>query len=187
MNRFDVQDTPLAGLRRVVSRRLGDERGHLARAFCQDELLEVGWTAAVAQANLTHTRDKGTVRGLHFQYPPHAEMKLVRCLRGEVWDVAVDLRRGSPTFLRWHAERLSGDNLTALLIPEGFAHGFQALTDGVDMLYLHSVVHVAGSEGGLNVLDPALALPWPLPMGTLSERDRTCPFITDGFEGIATP
>jgi len=187
MNRFDLQDTPLAGLRRVVSRRLGDERGHLTRAFCQDELREVGWRAVVAQANLTHTRYKGTVRGLHFQYPPHAEMKLVRCLRGEVWDVAVDLRRGSPTFLHWHAERLSGDNLVSMLIPEGFAHGFQTLTDDVDMLYLHSAAHVAGSEGGLSVHDPALTLPWPLPIGTLSERDRTHPFITECFEGIVIP
>lgn len=185
MSRLNVEDTSLAGLRRVVSHRLGDERGYLARAFCQDELRNAGWTAAVAQANLTHTRDKGTVRGLHFQHPPRAEMKLVRCLRGEVWDVAVDLRRGSPTFLRWYAERLSGENLTALLIPEGFAHGFQTLTDDVDMLYLHSTAHAPGSEGGLSVRDPVLALPWPLPIGTLSERDQSHSFITDGFEGIA--
>ncbi len=187
MKRLEVQETGIPGLRRVVSTRLGDERGFLARVFCQDEMQAAGWRGPVAQANVTHTRKKGTVRGFHFQHPPHAEMKLVRCLRGEVWDVAVDLREGSPTFLRWHAERLSGDNLAALLIPEGFAHGFQTLTDDVDMLYMHSAPHTPGSEGGIHVLDPVLAVTWPLPIGTLSERDRTFPLITAPFKGIAQP
>ena len=107
---------------------MGDARGFLSRLFCAEELRAAGWTGPIAQINHTHTARKGTVRGMHFQYPPHAEMKLVSCLRGEVWDVAVDIRAGSQTFLRWHAEILSADNGRALLIPQGFAHGFQALT-----------------------------------------------------------
>lgn len=187
MNRLELHATPLAGLTHVVSRRLGDERGHLARVFCMDELRAAGWSGPVAQANITHTRQRGTVRGLHFQHPPHAEMKLVRCLRGEVWDVAVDLRQGSPSFLQWHAQRLSADRLNALLIPEGFAHGFQTLSDDVEMLYLHSQAHAPDSEGGLNVLDPRLAVNWPLPLSTLSERDRSRPFLTASFEGLRLP
>ena len=126
MKRLAIADLPLAGLKRIERQRLGDARGFLSRLFCAEELAAAGWSKPIAQINQTFTAKRGTVRGLHFQYPPHAEMKLVSCLRGEVWDVAVDVRAGSKTFLRWHAERLSADNGCALLIPEGFAHGFQA-------------------------------------------------------------
>jgi len=187
MNRLDVANTPLVGLHRIISRRLGDQRGHLMRVFCQDELRPAGWNHPIAQANVTHTRRKGTVRGLHFQRPPHAEVKLVRCLQGEVWDVVVDLRRDSATFLQWHAERLSEDNATALLIPEGFAHGFQTLTDDVAMLYLHSRPHAPESEGGLHVSDPTLELAWPLPIEQMSDRDRALPFLSSGCRKRATP
>ncbi len=187
MSRLEVRDTPIPGLRLVISLVLGDNRGYLNRVFCRDELVDAGWSGPVAQANITLTKHKGTVRGLHFQFPPHAEMKLVRCLRGEVWDVAVDLRRGSPTYLRWHAERLTGDNCTALLVPEGFAHGFQSLTDDVEMLYLHSAPYAPRSEGGLNVSDPAVGVAWPLPIYQISERDRAFHHVSDGFGGIALP
>jgi dTDP-4-dehydrorhamnose 3,5-epimerase len=187
MKRLDMHDTPIAGLRRIVSVRLGDARGYLARAFCQDELAQAGWSKPVAQANITLTHARGTVRGLHYQLPPDAEMKLVRCVRGEVWDVAVDLRRGSPTFMRWHAERLSPDNLTALLIPEGCAHGFQALTDDVEMLYLHSASYVPGSERGISATDPRVDIAWPLPIREMSERDRSFPPLPMNFEGVLLP
>ena len=144
--RLVVEDTPLAGLKRVRRQPLGDARGFLVRLFCADELRDAGWRAPVAQVNQTRTRARGSVRGLHYQRPPHAETKLVHCLRGEVFDVAVDLRRGSPTFLRWHAERLSEDNGVALLIPEGFAHGLQTLADDVDMLYCHSAAYAPAAE-----------------------------------------
>ena len=184
MNRLEILPTPIAGLHRVVSRQLGDSRGYLARAFCAEELAAAGWPGPVVQANLTFTRQKGTVRGLHFQHPPHAEAKLVRCLRGEIWDVAVDLRKGSPTFLQWHAEVLSPGHMNALLIPRGCAHGFQALTDDVEMLYLHSAAHAPASEGGLSVTDPLLAVDWPLPIGEVSARDRAFPFLSHDFKGI---
>lgn len=185
MNRLAVEDTPLAGLKRVRRSRLGDARGFLARIFCADELRDAGWDTPVAQVNHTRTAQRGSVRGLHFQRPPHAEKKLVHCLRGEVFDVAVDLRRGSPTFLHWHGERLSGDNGVALLIPEGFAHGLQTLADDVDMLYCHSVAYAAGSEGGLDPREPRLAIDWPLPIALLSPRDEAHAAIDAGFEGIA--
>ena len=118
MNRFTAIDLPLSGLKRVERQNLGDARGFLSRLFCADELAAAGWRKPVAQINQTVTTRRGAVRGMHFQRPPHAEMKLVTCLRGAIFDVAVDLRKGSPTFLRWHAEELSSENRRALLIPE---------------------------------------------------------------------
>lgn len=182
--RLAVSDTPLPGLRVVQRQRIGDSRGYLQRLFCADELRDAGWTAPLQQLNHTLTASRGTVRGLHFQHPPHAEIKVVSCLRGEVWDVAVDLRRGSPTFLQWHAELLSADNGRALLIPQGFAHGFQTLCDGVEMLYAHSAAYTAAAEGGVHPLDPRLALPWPLAVGEVSARDAGHPPIDERFDGV---
>lgn len=184
MKRFAVTDLPLAGLQRVERRRLGDQRGFLARLFCAEELAAAGWVKPIAQINHTHTAKKGTVRGLHFQRPPQAEMKLVTCIRGEVWDVAVDLRAGSPTFLHWHDEHLSSDNGNALLIPEGFAHGFQALTDDVELLYCHSMLYAAEAEGGLNPQDERLGIAWPLAITELSARDAAHERVGDEFEGV---
>lgn len=187
MNRLDITPTRIDGVFRIASHTLGDSRGHLARSFCAEELAAAGWPGGVAQANITYTLSKGTVRGLHFQHPPHAEAKLVRCLRGEVWDVAVDLRADSPTFLQWHAEVLSPATMSALLIPRGCAHGFQSLTDDVDMLYIHSAAHAPDSEGGLHANDPRLTIAWPLPIGEMSARDRAFPLLTNDFKGIRLP
>lgn len=184
MGRFTVSDLPLAGLKLVERQRLGDHRGFLARLFCAEELAEAGWSKPIAQINHTMTARRGTVRGLHFQHPPQAEMKLVSCIRGEVWDVAVDLRAESPGFLAWHAERLSAENGRALLIPEGFAHGFQALTDDAELLYCHSAAYAPEAEGGLNPLDPRLAIAWPLEIADMSERDRAHPLLDAGFAGV---
>lgn len=185
MSRLVVSDLPLAGLKMVERQRLGDARGYLSRLFCAEELAAADWIRPIAQINQTYTARRGTVRGLHFQYPPHAEMKLVNCLRGEVWDVAVDLRAGSPTFLQWHAEFLSADNSRALLIPEGFAHGFQTLTDEVEMLYCHSAAYVASAEGGLQPLDARLGIAWPLPVTELSARDAGHLPISAEFAGVS--
>lgn len=184
MNRFSVTALPLAGLKLVERRRVGDSRGFLSRLFCADELAAAGWTKPVAQINHTHTANRGTVRGMHFQHPPHAEMKLVACIRGEAWDVAVDVRADSPTFLHWRAEHLSAANGRAMLIPEGFAHGFQALTDDVELLYCHSSAHNPGAEGGLNPQDERLVIAWPLAVAPLSARDEGHPLIETGFEGV---
>lgn len=185
VNRFRVTDLPLASLKLIERIRLGDARGFLSRLFCVEELSVAGWNRPVVQINHTYTARCGTVRGMHFQRPPHAELKLVSCLRGEVWDVAVDVRAGSNTFLRWHAERLSGENGLALLIPEGFAHGFQSLTDNVELLYCHSVAYTPTAEAGLNPKDPMLAIAWPLQISELSPRDAEHPMLNELFAGVA--
>ena len=184
MSRLALAPLPLAGLFRVQRQPLVDERGFFARLFCAEELAGAGWTAPIAQINQSYTALQGAVRGMHYQKPPHAEMKLVTCLRGEVWDVAVDLRQGSPTFLQWHAEHLSADNGNALLIPPGFAHGFQVVEEGAELLYLHSAPYTPACEGALNVRDPRLAIAWPLPVQGLSARDAAHPWINAPFEGI---
>jgi len=184
MSRLTVTDLPLAGLKLIERRRLGDSRGFFARLFCAEELEAAGWQKPVAQINHSVTTRGGTVRGLHFQRPPHAEIKLVSCLRGEVWDVAVDTRAGSPTFLKWHAERISAENRRALLVPEGFAHGFQALTDDVQLLYCTSASYAAEAEGGLNPADPKLAITWPLPIAELSPRDARLPMLDAHFSAV---
>lgn len=184
MNRLVVVDTPIGGVKLVQREPLGDERGFLTRLFCARELAQAGWHAPVAQINQTLTRQRGTLRGMHYQNAPHAEMKLVSCLRGEVWDVAVDLRAGSPTFLHWHAQQLSATNHYALLIPEGCAHGFQSLSDDAELLYCHSMAYAPQSDAGLNPLDEALAIAWPLPVAPLSERDARHPPIGARFEGV---
>ena len=184
MSRFSITELPLAGLKKVERQRLGDQRGFLSRLFCATELRAAGWTAPVMQINHTLTTRRGSIRGLHFQLPPHAEMKLVSCLRGEIWDVAVDIRAGSPTFLHWHAERLSAENACALMIPEGFAHGFQTLTDDVELLYCHSQEYAAIAEDGLNPHDERLAIAWPLAVSEISSRDAGHPPINAGFEGV---
>lgn len=184
MSTFVAIPTPLAGLVVVQRKRLEDMRGFFSRLFCADELSTVGFALPIAQINQTLTRKRGAVRGLHFQHPPHAEDKFVSCLRGEIFDVAVDLRRGSPTLLTWHAEMLSAENSRSLFIPQGFAHGFQALTDDCELLYLHSRPYAAQAEGALNVNDPALNIAWPLAFTDISQRDSAHPRITEEFNGI---
>jgi dTDP-4-dehydrorhamnose 3,5-epimerase len=181
---MNVKLTPLPGLCLVGRTQLVDERGYLSRLFCAAELASFGWTQPIAQINLTQTQLCGTVRGLHYQRPPHAEAKLVSCLRGEVWDLAVDLRPESPTFLKWHAQHLSPDNGLALLIPPGFAHGFQALTDNVELLYCHSAPYTQEAEAGLHPEDPSLLISWPLPVRGLSARDVAHTAIKANFEGV---
>ena len=185
MSRFTLTHLPLAGLKRIERKPMIDARGSFARLFCARELAAAGWAKPIAQINHSYTAQRGTVRGLHFQYPPHAEMKLVICLRGEVWDVAVDLRAGSPTFLGWHAERLSAENGAALLIPEGFAHGFQTLTDEVELLYLHTHPYVPEAEGRIHPLEARLAIAWPLAITGLSERDAGAAPLPADFGGVA--
>lgn len=183
-SRFDVEATPLPGLEVVVRKPLGDSRGYLERMFCLHELQDVFGERRVVQINRTLTQTKGTVRGLHFQRAPHAEMKFVSCLQGAVFDVAVDLREDSPTFLSWHAELLSADNHKTFAIPEGFAHGFQTLTDNCEMLYLHTAAYAPDAEAGLNPRDAKLAIEWPLPIAEMSLRDAGHGPIGDDFQGV---
>ncbi len=184
MSRFDFISTPLPGLFVVQRKVVEDQRGFLSRFYCADEFREIGLNKPIAQINHTLTRREGAVRGMHFQYPPHAEAKVVSCLQGEIFDVAVDLRSNSSTFLYWHGVVLSAKNRQSLLIPEGFAHGFQALTEDCELIYLHTADYHTEAEGALNIADPRLGIAWPLAITELSERDCSHKLIEQDFKGI---
>lgn len=185
MSRFVPIKTPLAGLNILQRKHLGDARGYLTRLFDAEELAELGWPGPVAQINETGTGERGTVRGFHYQKPPFAEAKLITVTQGAVLDIAVDIRKGSPTFLQHHAVELSADSGLSYLLPEGFAHGYQALTDDVRMIYVHSAPHRAEAEAGLNITDPRLAVSWPLPVANLSARDQGFAMLPADFEGVS--
>lgn len=172
----------IAGAFEVRHQVGGDARGRFKRQFCEREFAEAGLNSTWAQVNHSVTMGKGTVRGLHYQAPPEAEVKLVSCPVGRAFDVAVDLRAGSPTFLHWAAVTI--DETTSFYIPRGCAHGFQALTDEVHLIYMHSAIYAPHSEGGLRADDPALAIGWPLPIANLSDRDRSFSLVTPAFEGV---
>ncbi len=183
-SRFKFKKTGLSGLYVVQRQVLGDQRGFLARLFCAQEFKELGLKQPIAQINHTYTRKKGTVRGLHFQHPPSVETKLVSCMKGKILDVAVDIRQGSATFLQHHAEILSAENQSSLYIPDGFAHGFQTLSDDCELLYLHTAFYEPSAEDGLNAQDTRLAVQWPLAIAEMSERDRNFPLLNKKFIGI---
>ena len=171
---------PLAGLAVIETAAFTDHRGSFARLFCASELAALGF-GAIVQINHSVTHAAGAVRGLHFQRPPRAEAKIVRCLKGRVFDVAVDLRAGSPTFLKWRAVELSAENRLAYFLPQGFAHGFQTLEPDCELLYLHTECYSPEHEGGLRHDDPALCIAWPLPATELSARDAAHPLLDAGF------
>lgn len=181
-----LPETSIAGVRLVESRRVGDDRGEFARLFDRDLLAPIHGGRPIVQVNRSVTREVGTIRGLHFQRKPALEAKWVRCLRGGVLDVAVDLRRGSPTFLQHVAIELRADAMGALFIPEGCAHGFQVLEPDSELLYLHSAPYAPEQEGGVRWDDPLLGIAWPLPARGMSVRDLSHPFLTADFEGLET-
>ncbi|TVT85655.1 dTDP-4-dehydrorhamnose 3,5-epimerase family protein [Pseudomonas sp. H3(2019)] len=184
MSEFRISALPLQGLFSVQHKRHEDQRGHFARLFCEGSLSAFGEPFPIRQINQSCTRERGSVRGLHYQNAQAPEAKLITCLRGEVWDVAVDLRPDSATFLQWHAEHLRAGDGRSLLIPAGFAHGFQTLSDDAELLYLHSADYAPDHEGGLSVLDPRLAIAWPEPVKNLSTRDVAHPWLDDHFPGV---
>jgi dTDP-4-dehydrorhamnose 3,5-epimerase len=165
-------ETRLKGAFIIDLDRKTDERGFFARAFCQNEFREHGLKPVIAQANLASNAKKGTLRGMHFQYPPAAETKLVRCTRGAILDIIVDLRPESPTYLEHISVELNEDNMTALYVPERFAHGYQALRDNTDTSYQVGEFYTPNAEGGLRYDDPRLALEWPLPVSVVSPKDQ---------------
>lgn len=178
------QPTAIPGLYLIERVQRGDARGFFERLFCTETMQSLGWNNGIAQVNHSFTAQQGAVRGLHYQLPPFAESKLVSCLRGAVWDVVVDLRHGSPSFLQHVRIELSEQNHRSLLIPPGCAHGFQTLSENVDMFYCHSAVYAPHSEAGLNIIDPRLKLDWPLPITLRSERDLAFAFLSEDFEGV---
>lgn len=177
----ELRRSQIFGVYELWSQPFVDARGVFLNAFrAQEEAFMGSWVdRKIAQVNLSRTEAVGTVRGLHLQADPHSEAKLVRCLKGRVWDVAVDLRHDSATYGQWQAVELTPEGGNALLIPEGCAHGFQVLQPGSELLYLHSGAWVPEAETGVRWDDPQLAIAWPLAVTELSERDRSLPFIPD--------
>lgn len=183
--RLSIEPARLGGVALVSGERFADHRGAFARLFCAEELALLLGTRRIVQANHSRTSRVGAVRGMHFQHPPHAETKLVRCLRGRVWDVALDLRAGSPTFLQWQAFELSAGNGRMLVIPEGCAHGFQVLEADSELLYLHTAAYEPTAEGGVRHDDPRVGIDWPLPVADVSARDAGHLALPSDFLGIA--
>ncbi len=172
-------ETALPGAFIIDIERRGDDRGYFARVFCQEEFAEHGLKPVIAQANIAYNATKGTLRGMHFQFPPHAETKLVRCTRGAILDIIVDLRPESPTYLQHVAVELSNANQRALYVPERFGHGYQALEDDTETSYQVGEFYAPKYEGGLRYDDPRLALEWPLPVGEMSPKDQGWTMLDD--------
>lgn len=162
----------------------GDSRGWFARTYCKNEFAAIGHTKEWVQLNHSFSSQKGTLRGMHFQLSPHAEIKMVRCIAGAVYDVIVDLRKDSDTFLKWFGVELSAQNKKMIYIPEGFAHGFQTLTDNAELIYHHSEFYTASAEAGILYNDKATGIEWPLPVAEISERDTKHPVIDQTFKGL---
>ncbi|NUN49041.1 MAG: dTDP-4-dehydrorhamnose 3,5-epimerase [Candidatus Brocadiae bacterium] len=176
---FTFETLPVPGLILIRPRAFGDERGYFLETWRKAEFERAGIRADWIQDNEAHSARRGTLRGLHFQRDPHAQAKLVRCVHGSVWDVAVDLRPGSPTRGRFAAVELSAENRSVLFVPRGFAHGYLTLTDGADVLYKVDADYAPAAEGGLAWDDPDLAIPWPLAPVELNPRDRAWPRLRD--------
>lgn len=177
-------NTKLNGLFAIKLEPFQDERGRFVRVYCENELGVIGHNKKIVQINQSLNKKKGTIRGMHFQYPPKAEIKIVRCLKGSVFDVAIDLRLKSPTFLKWHGEILAEDNMMLLYIPEGFAHGFQTLENNSELLYLHTEFYNSQYEGGIAYNDPKINIKWPLEITDISERDISFKLIDEEFVGM---
>ncbi len=172
-------ETPIPGLTIIDLDRRGDDRGYFARVWCVDELTEAGLDPSLVQANMSTNGDAGTTRGLHYQHPPHGENKLIRCIQGSVWDVGVDLRPDSETYLQWFGTELSYENGRALFVPKGFAHGYQTLTDDAAVLYFVSDRYAPDHEDGLRWDDPDIGIEWPLEPTVMSPRDQQHPLIAE--------
>ncbi len=181
---MEVFTTPIKDLKLIKLNSSEDLRGSFARCFCDEELSEFLRGRSIKQINHSRTKQVGAIRGLHFQKPPFCEMKLIRCLKGLVWDVAVDLRSSSKTFLQWHAIKLCPSEKFLFVIPEGFAHGFQVLEPDSELLYLHTAQYKPAFEGGISHNDPRLGIQWPLDAQDLSMRDLSHPLLNDQFLGI---
>ena len=179
-----ITPLPLKDSYLIVPDPFKDNRGQFARIFCKKEMSAAGLTKNIVQVNHSLTVQKGVVRGMHFQYPPKAEIKMVKCLNGEVFDVIVDLRKDSPTFLKWHGEILSEANMKMIYIPEGFAHGFQTMEKNCKLLYFHTEFYNSGFEGSVRYNDPLINISWPLEITDISSKDRKHPLLADDFSGI---
>ena len=179
MNRFDIENCKLDGIYHLTRKPIVDHRGSLERMFCREDLLSVLPYFEIKQINRTITRAKGVVRGMPFQNSPFSEIKIITCIKGSVFDVAVDIRKGSATFGKWISIELSEEKQNSIIIPHGFAHGFQTLCENCEMLYFHSEFYTAGAEGGLSFKDESVGISWPLEVTEISDRDKTHPKLNE--------
>ncbi len=177
-------ETILKGSYVIELNTFTDERGWFARTYCKNEFSAIGHHDEWVQMNHSFTKNKGTIRGMHFQLPPFSEIKLVRCIAGAVYDVIIDLRKNSATFLQSFGVELSAQNKKMIYIPAGFAHGFQAVTNDCEMIYHHSQFYTAGAEGGIKYNDPKINISWPLAVTNISERDNQHNLLDENFKGI---
>jgi dTDP-4-dehydrorhamnose 3,5-epimerase len=168
-------ETKLKGAFLIDLKRLEDQRGFFARVWCQEDFNKHGLNPRIAQVNLSFNKKKGTLRGMHFQHAPHQECKLVRCSRGAIYDVIIDLRPSSPTYKQWVGVELRADTYRMLFVPEDFAHGYQSLEDDTEVLYQVSQCYAPQSEGGMRYNDPAFGIQWPLQVTVISEKDKAWP------------
>lgn len=177
-------ETILQGSYIITLTPWGDSRGWFARTYCKDEFKQVGHDKEWVQLNHSYSAKKGTLRGMHYQLPPYSEIKMVRCIAGSVYDVIVDLRKDSPTFLKWFGTELSAENKKMLYIPEGFAHGFQTLSDNTELIYHHSQFYTPSAETGIKYDDAMLNILWRLPVSEISERDKNYSILNSTFKGL---
>jgi dTDP-4-dehydrorhamnose 3,5-epimerase len=184
MNNFELKTTNINGLAILKRKIIADQRGFISRLFCDNQLSKFFLKKEIKQINHSFTRKVGSIRGMHYQKPPSSEVKLITCIKGRVFDVAVDIRKNSPTFLCWHAEVLSEENQKSFLIPEGFAHGFQTLEENSELIYIHTASYDQINEASLNPMDERLAINWQLPVTEISEKDKLQPMIVPEFLGI---
>ena len=179
-----LSETFLSGVYIVESNPLADQRGYFARTYCKNDFKSIGFQEEFVQFNHSFNLLKGTVRGMHFQRPPHAETKYVRCVHGSIFDVVVDIRKDSPTYLQHFCIELSFSNMLGLIIPEGCAHGFQVLEDNTLVIYHHTEYYQSGAEKGLKYDDPLLGIVWPLAITNISDRDKNFSIINQFFQPI---
>lgn len=182
--KLEVKETELKGVFLIIPIKHKDDRGEFSRLFCCEELFNAGISFQVKQINHSVNCVSGTLRGMHFQYPPRAEAKIVRCVKGRIYDVLVDVRKSSPTYLKWQGFSLSPQSGESLYIPSGFAHGFQSQEENTELLYLHSELYSPGYEGGIRWDDPVVSIDWPSPVTVISERDMNHTLINDEFMGV---
>ena len=178
------EPTPLQGSYIIKLQPMEDERGFFVRTFCKQELEGIGHSKEFVQINQSYNKLKGTLRGMHFQLPPHQEIKLVRCIAGSVYDVIIDLRKDSPSYLHYFGAELSAGNFCMMYVPEGFAHGFQTLADHTSLVYHHTAYYSRGSEGGLRFDDQRIGIDWPMIPTCISEKDQQYPYVMESFNGI---
>ncbi len=178
------RETALKGAYIIEMKPHTDDRGLFMRTYCKNEFKQIGHDQEFVQFNHSMTHSKGTIRGMHYQVPPFSEIKLIRCIRGGIYDVIIDLRKNSPTFLKFVAVELTETNMCSIYIPQGFAHGFQTLEDNTQLIYHHTAFYAPGYEAGIRYNDPAVAISWPLPVSVITEKDLNHPILNNSFKGI---